>query len=66
MKRLSVIYCEANGECLVMKEFKDTTPVLPNVGDRVGLENAFYKVVNRDFIYTEETNTVEVYIYLDN
>ncbi|WP_338651676.1 hypothetical protein [Lysinibacillus sp. Y5S-8] len=66
MKQLSIIYCEANGECLVMNEFKDTIPVLPNVGDRVGLGSAFYKVVNRDFVYLEENHSVEVYIYLDN
>ena len=66
MKKLSIIYCEANGEGLVMNEFTDTLPVIPDVGDRVGLGNAFYEVEKRDFVYLEESNTVEVYIYLNN
>ncbi|TQR36085.1 hypothetical protein C7Y47_07360 [Lysinibacillus sphaericus] len=65
MKKLSIIYCEANGKGHVINKFENTIPVLPNVGDKVGLGNAFYKVERRDFVYVEEYNTVEVYIYLN-
>ncbi|TKI72488.1 hypothetical protein FC756_01540 [Lysinibacillus mangiferihumi] len=65
MKGLSIIYCEANGEGLVMREFTNTIPVVPDVGDRVGLGDVFYKVERRDFVYLENSNTVEVYIFVD-
>ncbi|MEB2282142.1 hypothetical protein LAV73_19510 [Lysinibacillus xylanilyticus] len=63
MKKLSITFCEANGKCHI-KTFTNTIPVLPNVGDKVGLENLIYKVERRDFVYLEELNTVEVYIFL--
>lgn len=65
MKKLSIIYVEANGECLVMEKIKDAVPVVPNVGERVGLGSAFYEVDRRDFVYIEESNDLEVYIYLN-
>jgi len=49
----------------VINKIENTIPVLPNVGDKVGLGNAFYNVERRDFVYLEEYNTVEVYIYLN-
>lgn len=63
MKKLSITFCEANGKCHI-KTFTNTIPVLPNVGDKVALENLIYKVERRDFVYLEELNTVEVYIFL--
>ncbi|TQR37091.1 hypothetical protein C7Y47_05185 [Lysinibacillus sphaericus] len=63
MKKLSITFCEANGKCHI-KTFTNTIPVLPIVGDKVGLENLIYKVERRDFVYLEELNTVEVYIFL--
>lgn len=63
MKKLTITYCEADGKCH-LKTFTNTIPVLPNVGDKVGLGNSFYKVERRDFVYSEELNTVEVYIFL--
>lgn len=62
-EKLSITFCEANGKCHI-KTFTNTIPVLPNVGDKVGLENLIYKVERRDFVYLEELNTVEVYIFL--